>query len=49
MRDKKTLVEVKNVDKIYKTGDEVVYALRNISLECYQGEYRTGAEGAADE
>ncbi len=33
------LVSVRGVDKIYKTGDEVVYALRGIDLDIFQGEY----------
>lgn len=33
------LIDVQNVDKIYRLGDEVVYALRSISVQIYQGEY----------
>jgi putative ABC transport system ATP-binding protein len=33
------IVQVRGVDKIYKSGHELVYALRGIDLEIYQGEY----------
>ncbi|MBN7773869.1 ABC transporter ATP-binding protein [Clostridium aminobutyricum] len=34
----KPLIEVKNVRKIYRMGDEKVVALDNVSLEIYKGE-----------
>ncbi len=34
-----TIVEVRNVDKVYRTGEEIVYALRGVSLSIAQGEY----------
>jgi putative ABC transport system ATP-binding protein len=33
------IVHVQGVDKVYKSGHELVYALRGIDLEIYQGEY----------
>ncbi|MBN1256294.1 MAG: ABC transporter ATP-binding protein [Planctomycetes bacterium] len=33
------LVSIQGVNKIYKTGDEVIYALRDINLDIFQGEY----------
>lgn len=38
-QDKEILVFVKDVNKIYETGQETVYALRNINLEVYKSEY----------
>jgi len=35
----KTIVEVRNVDKVYRTGEEIVYALHGVSLTIAQGEY----------
>jgi putative ABC transport system ATP-binding protein len=34
-----TIVSVRGVDKIYKSGSELVYALKGIDLDVYQGEY----------
>lgn len=34
-----TIVSVRGVDKIYKSGAELVYALKGIDIDVYQGEY----------
>lgn len=34
-----TLINVRDLDKVYTKGDEVVYALRDVSLDVYAGEY----------
>jgi|TARA_B100001093_G_scaffold101722_3_gene93941 putative ABC transport system ATP-binding protein len=39
MNKSEVVVSIQNVDKIYKTGDEVVYALKDINLDIYQEEY----------
>jgi putative ABC transport system ATP-binding protein len=33
------LIKVRDVDKVYSKGDEVVYALKNVSLDVYREEY----------
>ncbi|MFP4052281.1 MAG: ABC transporter ATP-binding protein [Phycisphaerae bacterium] len=33
------LIEARDVERVYRTGDTEVYALRSISLTIYQGEY----------
>jgi len=33
------LINVRDLDKVYTKGDEVVYALRDVSLDVYAGEY----------
>jgi putative ABC transport system ATP-binding protein len=35
----RTIVSVRGVDKIYKSGSELVYALKGIDIDVYQGEY----------
>ena len=37
--EKEVLIEVRGVDKIYRTGDEVVYALHGVDLDVFAGEY----------
>ncbi|NRA37378.1 MAG: ATP-binding cassette domain-containing protein, partial [Planctomycetes bacterium] len=39
MSDKKVLVSASGVDKIYTLGEEKVYALKDIALDIYQGEF----------
>jgi putative ABC transport system ATP-binding protein len=39
MTDQNTLISVRGVNKIYRLGDEEVYALRNIHLDIFRGEY----------
>ncbi|GIX40762.1 MAG: ABC transporter ATP-binding protein [Leptospiraceae bacterium] len=34
-----SLIKIKNLTKIYKMGDEIIYALNNISLEIYKNEF----------
>jgi len=38
-RTDEILIEARNVERAYVTGDTVVYALRGIDLAIYQGEY----------
>jgi putative ABC transport system ATP-binding protein len=38
-RKGEALIEARNVERVYRTGDTEVYALRSIDLEIYQGEY----------
>ncbi|MGB2822086.1 MAG: ATP-binding cassette domain-containing protein [Phycisphaerae bacterium] len=33
------LIEARDLERVYRTGDTVVYALRAISLEVWAGEY----------
>ncbi|MGC9453263.1 MAG: ABC transporter ATP-binding protein [Phycisphaerae bacterium] len=33
------LIEARDLERVYKTGDTVVYALSGINLDIYQGEY----------
>ncbi len=35
----KTLVSVRHVNKVFQKADEEVYALRDVSLDVYSGEY----------
>lgn len=37
--NKEPLIELKNIYKIYKMGDEEIYALNDISLKIYDGEF----------
>lgn len=37
--DDKIVVSVKDVDKVFKKGDEVVYALKGVTLDVYKEEY----------
>lgn len=39
MAEKKVLVSVRNVNKIFRRGTEIVHALRDVNLDIYQGEY----------
>jgi putative ABC transport system ATP-binding protein len=39
MNKNEPIVTIEKLDKIYKTGDEVVYALKDINLTIYQKEY----------
>jgi len=36
---KEVLIESRDVERVYKTGDTVVYALRSVTLDIHQGEY----------
>lgn len=38
-KEKEPLIELKNIYKIYKMGDEEIYALNNVSLKIYDGEF----------
>ena len=44
----KNIIELKNICKCYKTGDNAVYALRNITLNIRDGEFTAivGASGS---
>ena len=37
--NKEVIVSVQGVDRIYKSGEEEIYALRNINLDVYKQEY----------
>ncbi len=37
--EKKVLISVKDVDRVYRSADEVVYALRQVSLDIFRQEY----------
>lgn len=37
--DKDPIIHIENISKVYKMGTEVVYALRNVSLNIYPNEY----------
>jgi putative ABC transport system ATP-binding protein len=37
--NKEVIVSVQGVDRIYKSGEEEIYALRNINLDVYKREY----------
>ncbi|MCK5107722.1 MAG: ABC transporter ATP-binding protein [Nanoarchaeota archaeon] len=39
MKDKKPIIKIKNVWKIYKMGDSEVKALRGLNLDIYPGEF----------
>jgi len=39
MEKKQSILELKNVSKIYEMGDEKLYALKNINLKITQGEF----------
>ncbi len=41
MSDKKVVIELDNVRRDFKVGDEVVHALRGISFKIYEGEFVT--------
>ena len=36
---KKQIIEIEHVSKLYKMGEEIVYALRDVSLDIYKNEY----------
>ncbi len=33
------LIDIRGIQKVYKVGQELVYALRNVDLDIYRGEY----------
>ena len=39
--NKKVVIELQNVKRSFIVGDEVVHALRGISLKIYEGEFVT--------
>jgi len=39
MSEKKQIINIEHISKIYKMGDELVYALRDVSLNIYANEY----------
>jgi putative ABC transport system ATP-binding protein len=39
MRNDRMLIEIRNIDKIYRTDDVETHALRNVSLSIARGEY----------
>ena len=36
---RKPLIQARELERVYRSGEEVVYAIRNINLEIYPGEY----------
>ena len=41
MNDRKVVIELDNVRRNFKVGDEIVHALRGISFKIYEGEFVT--------
>jgi len=39
MQKQKEVIKISNISKEYQMGDEIVYALRNVSLSIHQNEY----------
>ena len=39
MAEKEVLIEVKNLVKKYGTGEATVFALNNVSMKVYKGEF----------
>lgn len=39
MKDKKLIIDIENISKLYHMGAETVYAIRDISLKIYENEY----------
>ena len=39
MRNDRMLIEIRNIDKIYRTDDVETHALRDVSLSIARGEY----------
>lgn len=37
--DRPSLIQARNLERAYASGEEVVYAIRNINLDIYPGEY----------
>lgn len=36
---RRPLIEARNLERVYRTGEEVVYAIKDVTLDIYPGEY----------